>query len=50
LNAADLEGDDKQHAVIELLRADAPMAAELIAIVFNGVTLQRGDRNHHDLI
>ena len=40
----------RRHTVIQLLRADAPVAAELIAIVFDGVALQRGDRDHHYLV
>src|SRR5262245_8888891 len=42
--------DDEEHAVIELLRANAPVAAELIAIILDGIALQRWDRDHHHLV
>ena len=55
--AADLDADlalvrrdDQEHAVVLLLGADAPMAAELIAEILDGVALQRGQRDHHDLV
>ena len=34
--------DDQDHAIVQLLGADAPMAAELIAEILDGVALQRG--------
>jgi hypothetical protein len=42
--------DDQEHAIVELLGADAPVPAELIAVVLDLVALQRWQRHHHHLI
>jgi hypothetical protein len=42
--------DNQDHAIVQLLGANAPMTAELIAEILDGVALQRGKRDHHDLI
>ncbi len=41
--------DDEQGAVVLALLADAPGAAELVAVVVDGVALQRGQGDHHHL-
>ena len=55
--AADLDADfalvgrdDQDDAIVQLLGADAPMAAELIAEILDGVALQRRQRDDHDLV
>src|SRR6476620_9143373 len=42
--------DDEQHAVIQLFGADAPMPAELIAVILDGVALQRMHGDDDDLV
>ena len=55
--AADLDAhlalvrrDDEEDAVVLLLGADAPMAAELIAVILDGVALQGGQGDDDDLV
>ena len=42
--------DDEKHAIVQLLGADAPMAAELIAVVLDGIALQRRERDDDKLV
>ena len=55
--AADLDAhlalvrrDDEEDAVVLLLGADAPMAAELIAEILDGKALEGGQRHDDDLV
>src|SRR5262245_49248207 len=42
--------DNQKRAVVLPLLSDAPGAAELIAVVLNGVALERLESGHHDLV
>ena len=41
---------DQQHAVVLVLLADLPVAAELIAVVLDRGALQRFERHHDELV
>ncbi len=41
--------DDEQGAVVLALLPDAPGAAELVAVILDRITLQRGQGDHHQL-
>src|SRR5581483_10268303 len=41
--------DDQQHAVVLALLADAPVTAELVAVILDGIAIERWQRDHHEL-